>query len=200
MDLGWVILAECERQLEQTAERAAIRWAEFTDRSVPDLQLAFADGGITPAAREQLARLRNSDDLFRVRRVDLSGNPILSSDEFDRVAASGNPAMDAKAPSLPGTDGPIDGRVLSGKPHIEVERARRGDRPAVYSEAVVPIKRDGKVLGMVEVTMDQTERARQNADGCMRVAAVIAGLLLLLAYACHQFWIRLRRQRRAISG
>ena len=198
--LGWVVQAECERQLERTAERSAIRWARLADRTVPDLELAFSGAGITAAAREQLARLRRTDDLFRFRLVDRSGRQILDSKELDAaaLAAPGETGENAPDDSGDGASPLIRGQVLAGTPHVALKRENRPDRPAVYSEAFVPMERDGKVFGMVEVYLDQTERARANENAFMRVGAAVAALLLvLLAVACYQFWIRLRRQRQA---
>ena len=198
--LGGLLYAECEQQLERTAERSAMRWAQFVDRSVPDLGLAFSGAGISGAAREQLARLRNSDDLFRFRLVDLTGRQVLSSDQLDQdQAGPAGAARDAAGRAgEEAASARIRDKVLAGTPHIELRRETRTDRPAVYSQAYFPVRRDGKTLGMVEVYLDQTERARLNENAFMRVAFAVAALLVaLLGIASYQFWIRLRKQRLA---
>ena len=198
--LGWVLRTESERLLEQGAEQSAVRWAQFADRMVPDLEAAVAGRGITPAARQQLLRLRHADDVFRFTLFDASGRQLLSSDDIGEAPALSTPGAGAGIGHDPAAaaNALIRDQVLAGKAHIELQRATRPEHPAVYSEAYVPIKRDGKVLGVVEVYVNQTERARLNGNAFLRVAAAVAALLLvLLGVAGYQFWVRLRRQRRA---
>ena len=47
--------------------------------------------------------------------------------------------------------------VLGGQNFIELKSgAGKPDRPAWYSEAYVPVTRDGRVIGVIEVYVDQT--------------------------------------------
>jgi diguanylate cyclase (GGDEF)-like protein len=196
--LGWVLRTESEHQLEQSAEQSAMRWVQFADRTVPDLEAALMGRGITAAAREQLARLLHADDIFHFELLDPAGKLTLSSDELARVAppvaddtpAGGSPAVESDALVL--------APVLAGHAQVALRRAVRAGRSVVYSQAYVPVKRDGKVLGVVKVYVDQTERAILNKDAFLRVAGAVAALLLvLLGVASYQFWVRLRRQRQA---
>ena len=165
--IGWVLRTESERQLQQGAAQSALRWAQFASRSVPDLDLAFAGGGISPSAREQLLRLRYADDVFRFQLFDPAGNLILSSDDLDRgvLPSAYSVAQGIGHGAAAGTKVPILDQVLSGKPHIKLVRQTRPGRPSIYSEAYVPVLRDGKLLGVVKVYVDQaglasnTERA-----------------------------------------
>jgi diguanylate cyclase (GGDEF)-like protein len=198
--LGWVLRTESEHQLEQSAEQSAMRWAQFADRTVPDLEAALAGGGITPAARRQLARLLHADDVFHFDLLDATGKPVLSSDEL--TGAPLPPAQstpdDAGSRLADESSALILGPVLAGHPQVALRRAVRAGRASVYSQAYVPVKREGKVLGVVKVSVDQTERASLNEDAFLRVAGAVAALLLvLLALASYQFWVRLRRQRQA---
>ena len=198
--LGWILRIESERQLGQSAEQSALRWAQFADRTVPDLEAALAGRGITPAAREQLARLLHTDDVFHFKLFDAAGKPVLSSDELPDARSSPTHAAedDFGKGSANQAGDLILGPVLAGQPQVELKRAARSGGPPVYSQAYVPIKRDGRVLGVVEVYVDQTERARLNEGAFLRVAGAVAALLLvLLAVASYQFWVRLRRQRQA---
>ena len=196
--LGWVLRTESEHQLEQDAAQSAVRWAQFVERTVPDFEAALAGRRMTPAAREQLARLLHTDDVFHFELLDAAGTPVLSSDELEGVPAP-------RAHDTTGDKGRgaalephalILGPVLAGQPQVALRRAVRAGYPGVYSQAYVPVKRDGKVLGVVELYVDQTERASLNEGAFLRVAgAVAAWLLVLLALASYQFWVRLRRQR-----
>ena len=198
--LGWVMRAEASRQLEHGAEAAGLRWAHFANRTVPELDAAFAGRGFTLAAREQLLRLRKADNVFRFKLYDPTGKLLLVSDDLDHpdVAPQHTAAEGIGTEHAGGKKVYIRDKVLAGTNHIELKREQRADRPAVYSEAYVPVLRDGRVLGVVEVYVDQADEAQAIRNAFARVAAAVALLLLLvLAVASWQFWQRLRKQRLA---
>ena len=75
--LVWLIRSESGRQLELGAGQAALHWANFASRTVPDLEVAFAGGGVTAAAREQLLRLRPAEVVIRFKLFDPAGRLVL---------------------------------------------------------------------------------------------------------------------------
>ena len=200
--MAWVLRAESERQLEQGAGQSALGWAQFASRAVPDLDVAFAGGGLTPAAREQLVRLARSGDVFRFKLFNPMGSLILVSDDLgkpDPIITPGGAEGMGHDPT-PAVNALVREQVLAGKPHVELVRENQPGFPAIFSEAYVPVQRDGKVMGVVEVYIDQTELARITQRAFARVAAAVAALLLvLLGVAGYQFWTRLRRERQAES-
>jgi hypothetical protein len=159
--LAWVMRVESARQLQHSAEAAGLRWASFASRTVPDLDTAFANRVLTPAAREQLLRLRKADSVFRFKLFDPIGNLLLVSDDLERSGPELRPdaAGGIGADHNGGNKAYIRDKVLSGVNHIDLKREQRADRPGVYSEAYVPVLRDGRVLGVVEVYVDQVEEA-----------------------------------------
>ena len=197
--LAWVMRRESAGQLQDSAEAAGLRWAHFAAGTVPDLERAFAGQGFTPAAREQLLRLRKAAGVFRFKLFNPKGDLILVSDDLDKpeVVRTPSPA-DGIGDHSGSNKAQIRAKVLSGVNHIELKREQRADRPAVYSEAYVPVLRGGVVLGVVEVYVDQAAEAQAIANAFFRVASAVAALigLMLLAFG-HQFWQRLRRQRLA---
>ena len=129
------------RQLQNSAESAGLHWAHVAADTVPDLDRAFAGKGFTPAARDQLLRLRKAAGAFRFKLFDPAGALILASDELDtpdivrlRSAADGIGAHHGD-----GKKSDIRNKVLAGVNHIELKREQRTDRPAVYSEVYVPL-------------------------------------------------------------
>lgn len=69
-----------------------------------------------------------------------------------------------------------------------LKRENRPDRRVVYSEAYVPVVRDGQVLGVVEIYVDQAERAASADRSFARIAGTVAALLtLLMLVAGYQF-------------
>ena len=198
--LAWVLRTESTRQLQASAEAAGLNWAKFAERTVPDLDRALAGDGLTPQAREQLLRLRKVDVVFRFKLFDPAGNLMLVSDDLDRVEP---PPKKTAAEGIGqhhggGAKDHIRIRVLSGVNHIELHREQRPGRPAVYSEAYVPVLRDGRVQGVVEVYVDQVAEDQLISSAFFRVAGAVSALLLLIVLAFgYQFWQRLRGQRQA---
>ena len=64
--------------------------------------------------------------------------------------------------------------VLEGETEVEVEEGTSPNRPAFYAEAYVPAVENGKIIGIVEVYVDQS--AKRDA-----FQAKIAGVALSLA-------------------
>ena len=199
--MAWVLRSESRRQLDLAATQSGMRWVEFAIRTVPDLDQALAGQAITPAAREQLLRLRRTDDVFRFKLFDRQGALVVVSDDLDRVLPT------AYAPS-PGTGGGaidaarvlLHGQVLAGQTHVGLVQAGAPGEPQVFTEVHLPVQRAGQVLGVVALQVDQTQRVANGRGAFMRIAG--AGLLLLsivLGVAFYQFWRRLRRQRQANS-
>ena len=198
--LGWVIRAESERELRRSAQQAGERWAQLATHTMPDLARALSGDGITPAAREQLLRLGRSSGAFRFKLFDAAGRRVLLSDDLAQPGALpppsesegiGHAAQDTAKLA-------IRNQVLAGQVHSEVIREARPGRPAVYSETYVPVMRDGKVLGVMEVYVDQTELAASIGDVVTRIlGAALLVLLLMLAIAGYQFRLRLNQQRGA---
>ena len=198
--LAWVLRTESTRQLEASAEAAGVSWAKFAERTVPDLDRALAGDGLTPQAREQLLRLRKVNVVFRFKLFDPAGNLMLVSDDLDSVEP---PPKKAAAEGIGlhhggGAKNHIRIKVLSGVNHIELHREQRPGRPAVYSEAYVPVLRDGHVQGVVEVYVDQVADDQAISSAFFRVSGAVAALLLLMVLVFgYQFWQRLRGQRQA---
>ncbi len=198
--LGWVVRAESERELRRDAQQTGVRWARLASLTVPDLPLALSGGGITPAAREQLQRLGRSSDVYRFKLFDAEGRRVLLSDDLAQPAAL-SPPSESEGIGHAAKDAAklaIRNQVLAGQVHSKVIRETRPDRPAVYSETYVPLVQGGTVLGVVEVYVDQSDLAHSMAGAVWRVlGAVLLVLLVLLAFAGYQFWLRMHQQRGA---
>ena len=199
--LSWVLRAESERQMDLAAEQSGLRWAQFAMRSVPDLESVLSGQGLTGAARERLLQLRKVDDVFRFKLFDPAGRLQLVSDDLHGSAPL--PVYDVADGIGHGSAASrsrIRDSVLAGGRHTQLYRESAADRPAIFSEAYVPVVRDGRVLGVVEVYVDQTQTAANAKSALLRVGAAVAVLMaVLLGMVLYQFWRRLRRQRYAIS-
>ena len=199
--LSWVLRAESERQLELAAEQSSVRWAQFAARAVPDLEQAMTGQGLTLAAREQLLQLRKVDDVFRFKLFDSAGRLQLASDDLNGLAPL--PAYAAADGIGHGTSAGrarIRDTVLAGGNHTELRRDAAAGLPGVFSEAYASVVREGRVLGVVEVYVDQTQRVANARGFLWRVGGMVATLVtVVLAVVLYQVWRRLHRQRQAIT-
>jgi diguanylate cyclase (GGDEF)-like protein len=190
---AWVMRDAAADQLLRDTEQSALNWAQLAGSTVPDLEPVFAGRGLSTEARTQLKRLRHASQVFRFKLFDRQGRLILVSDDLDRVDVGGDKAMAGAS-----HDHAPPPSVLTGMNYIVLKRENRPDRPAVYSEAYVPVLREGRMLGIVEVYVDQVDRAASADRAFARVAGTVAGLLILLmAIAGWQLWRRRLQQREA---
>ena len=206
--VAWVIRTESERGLARGAERTAVRWVQLARLAVPDLALAMSGGNITPAARAQMLQLARSGDVFRFKLFDSQGRRVLLSDDLARPGALPEPDVrpnlqpgesDGIGQGPPGAATPgLRSKVLGGQVHSDVIRATRPGLPAVYSETYVPLLQDGKVLGVVQVHVDQVEYAESIRQGVQRgLGAILLFALVMLAFGLYHLWLRMGQQRGA---
>ena len=202
--LAWVVRAEGERELRRAAQQSGLRWVRQASSTVPRLDAVFSGTGIAPAAREQLQRLSRADGIFRIALFNPSGRLMYASDGLDRPgdAPTAPAAAESGAPgSLEGARAFILDKALAGQVHTELShrgQRERPERPAIYSEAYVPVLLGGKLIGVADVYLDQTESAASINGAFSRIAgAVLLVLLSMLGVAGYQLWLRLRQQRGA---
>jgi diguanylate cyclase (GGDEF)-like protein len=189
--LAWLVKGASAQLLRVDAEHAARAWAQFAAGSIDELEPFLQGAPLTEAVRRDLLRHRQAQEVFRFKLFDRQGVAVLVSDE-----------LDAPTPAAPQRNaiGHGDPRVrelvLGGQAWIELKKGQDATRPAVYSEAYVPILREGRVIGVVEVYVDQTERARRVQSAFGLVAAGAFGLLTLLSAAFGAWWLRRARFER----
>jgi diguanylate cyclase (GGDEF)-like protein len=197
--VGGVMRAVAARVIARTAEDSALHYAQVLGAAVPGLPALMQQGRIDPYTLDQLKGLRRVGAVFRFKLYDREGRQLLVSDDLDRLATQ--PASGGSVLGDEHGEGSavVKSLVLGGKNFIELkDGAGRPDRPASYSEAYVPLLRDGAVLGVVEVYVDQTDLMARAMRTLVFVALVVAGVLAALGSIGAMQWSRrLRAQRRA---
>jgi diguanylate cyclase (GGDEF)-like protein len=196
--LGAVTRQLAHQHLRGDAELTALRYAEVVEATVPAIDDVFAGHGADGQTLAQLDRLRRVGEIFRFKLFDRQGRQLLVSDDLGRGGGAAAPG-----PSISehqgGRNENVQQIVLGGDSFVELKSgAGKPDRPAWYSEAYVPVKRDGRVIGVVEVYVDQTRAEAGIHAEYGRVALTVA--LLMLALAAFAGWRgigHLREQRRA---
>ncbi len=197
LGMVWVLRSESQHQMELAITESGLRWAELAARAVPDLEQVLAGQGLTPAARAQLMHLRRVDDVFRFRLFDRIGLLTLASEDLDLPVAPTYAASQGVGPAAADADRTsIRDRVLAGQSHVGAVQSGKDGAPKVFSAAFVPIQKDGAVLGVAEVHVDQTARMANARAAFKRIGgAVLLLLSIVLGVAAHQLWRRLARQR-----
>ncbi|WP_374568454.1 putative bifunctional diguanylate cyclase/phosphodiesterase [Ideonella sp.] len=182
--------------LERDAEQSAVAWARLVEASVPDLDATFEGRGTSDSARQQLRTLLQVQEVFRFKLYNRAGHAVLASDEL--LARPGTPIPEEAEEDAGEGHEDVRRLVLGGAPVVELQRGTHADRPAVYSEAYVPVLRAGKMMGAVEVYVDQVEREQRINQAFMRVAAMVFALLALAGGVVGAVvWRQWRRDRLA---
>ena len=164
-----------DRHLVADAERSAVGWARHIATNVPDLDLVFMGEQASTQAQDRLAAMRGMAGLFRFKLFDTTGRLLLVSDSLATPAPQGDDegAVNAIARAV----------ARGGQADVALKRGDGVQRPAVYSEAYVPVLHGGRPAGVVEVYIDQSELAATTAASFQR-AALAAGSALALFFAC----------------
>ena len=105
-----VMKRTAEAQLRGDAQGAALSWAAFLTRTVPDLDLIFAGDLPSPQAQNHLLALREAHEVFRFRLFGPDGRLLLESDSLGKAptgeqANTPNPhALRAAQEGVPGIE------------------------------------------------------------------------------------------------
>jgi diguanylate cyclase (GGDEF)-like protein len=190
--LAWLLRASADHLLERDAEQAALAWAELVEAAVPELDAVFEGELPSAETRRQLSSLLKVQEVFRFKFYDPDGRTLLVSDDLPRLGT------EAVHPPPADDEDELSEVARSRQAVIELQRHTHADRPAVYSEAYVPVLRGGHVLGVVEVYVDQVERERRIDTAFRQVAAAVFGLLAAVGAGVAVFvWRQWRRDRLA---
>ena len=154
-----------ERHLAQDAERSALSWARHVATNVPDIDLVFLGDLPSPAAQNQLTGLRGMAGLFQYRLFDPMGRLVLVSESIGTPAPTDAPPL-----TLPD-------KVRAGSPLVVVRRGDGKSLPGVFSQALVPVMHGRELIGVMELEVDQTDRAAVTASS-FGLAAAVSGLAL----------------------
>ncbi len=192
---GWLLMRVGERTLQDGAEQVALGHAQFMRDTTPELERLLDGGELAPSTREQLLRLRRLGEVFRFKIFDRQGRLLLVSDQLDQA----DPLAASRA-SLHG--GPYDAPngTLGAKSVVKLHSgSAEASQPATYVEAYIPLLQDARVIGVIEIDLDQSARRAGMVRALAQVGLILAGLLALLggAFALYSARQSAERQRSA---
>ena len=187
------------RHLERSAEVTAEHHAHVLAATVPGLPDLLQRGRLDEPTVQQLRNLRRAGQVFRFKLFAQDGRQLLVSDDLDKPAAGLAPNGAILGDEHGERSSKVSAIVLSGGSFIELKDGTgKKDRPPVFTEAYVPLKRDGQVMGVVEVYLDHTALQQQVVVTFATVAIAVTLVFGVLAGIGTVHWMgRLRAQRRA---
>ena len=198
--LGAVTRQLGQQHLRGDAEATARRYAEVVDATVPGLEAVFDGRGARGETLDQLRRLRQVGEIFRFKLFDRQGRQVLVSDDLDSMAAGAATLGPSIAEHRGAGNANVQQIVLGGQNFIELKSgAGKPDRPPWYSEAYVPVSRDGRVIGVIEVYVDQTQAEAGILAEYGRVALTVAALMLALAAVAGWRGVRHLREQQHVE-
>ncbi|NDY92618.1 putative bifunctional diguanylate cyclase/phosphodiesterase [Ideonella livida] len=206
--LGLGPRAVADRLMAAEGEDAAYDWAQTLVLVVPGLERLFSGRGFGEDTVEHLLVLRDLHDVFRFKFFKPSGELLLSSDNLEALgpvpvegqsspAAAGLALRLATQMARQSMEPPSDIAAEVARTRRPIAQMERGgpDRPALYTEAYVPVEHQGQVLGVVEVYVDQTTRTG-HIQRAFAWLSVTVGLVMVVLGALGR-WLWRQRMARA---
>jgi len=177
------------RHLAADAEQVAVAWADYAGRIVPDLDLILEGEVPSPLAQDHLGNLRRAPGVAGFTLHDSAGQALLDSDS---LTTRPEPAPDSGA-----IRETVRAVARDGAPQVALRQGDGRQRPLQYSAAFVPLKLQGGIVGVVDVRVDQTQRAAAIGQAFRRVGFVVGAALLAVFGIGLALWYRHGHQKRA---
>ena len=135
--------------VEADAERKARNWAQYLSETMPALAELIVSGTPNEAQNQSIEQAVKVGDVFRFKLFNSDANLVLISDELGKPMEKG---------AMADHNGHAQMVIDTGQAQIDVyDGSRKQNRPDLYAEAYVPVLgKDGAVLGVVEVYIDQS--------------------------------------------
>ena len=174
--------------IEDEARQTAAQWAQVFEKELVhhhvDVHRLLSGQEPLPTDAHLVEIANSIENVFRYRILDADGVTRLGTAEADIGTRTSDPTF--------------ANVVASGQPHAEIERGQEfGPERRLVGEAYVPILRDGRTVGAVEVYVDMTDRANAVEGLGNTVLIGLASLLAVMGVLkslCA--WRSLRERRR----
>ena len=193
----WVLNRTSDDIVARQAERISLSWAGYFGAELDRIEEIAAGASLSQSEVQFIEHAAQLGDVFQFKLFDRDGRLRLVSG----VEQAGLQAGDDLS-----AHNEVAARVLAeGKPFTELfDGSGKPNRPEVYVESYAPIERDGKIVAIVEVYVDQTQAARIVRTDFTRFGVEIIGLtllaLLLPALALLRMSWMLRQRNRALRA
>jgi len=178
--------------LHQDAEAEGEAWASYLAANIRDLPQIVAGENPSTESMSFFEKAQKVGDVFLYKIFDPQGGLRLASDKLDDVRKS--------VESIPVHNPGAAEVVLRGETKVDVKVGTAPNRPAFYAEAYVPAVENDRIIGIVEVYVDQS--AKREAFQA-KIAGVAISLAVIIAVSfglpALGFYWRTRQKRQADS-
>lgn len=167
---AYLLNESSEKLIKQQAERKAVAWAEYIGATLPRISEIAEGGTLSNEELKFLEDVREFGDVFRFKLFNSKGQ---LSYLFDENGANQEDFADL------GTHNMNAANVLkSGKTYFELKDGiNKTNRPDIYVEAYAPVIREGKVIAVSEVYINETTTAAFIFEDFLYFGLTIAALV-----------------------
>ncbi len=172
---GYFLLNKtAERIIAEQAERNSLAWADYIASGLNRAEMIAAGAELSADEQEFLRQVTDFGDVFRFKLFSADGQLRLVSDDLSNPAGTAAPVNAEHSEKA--------SRVLAnGQAYTELnDGTQKADRPDLYVESYVPVKRDGRIVAVAEVYVDQTANNEALRAEFVRFGLIIGGLVLAI--------------------
>ncbi len=173
--------------LRSEAGRTAEQWARHFVKRMPNIEAIAAGRALSRNEERIITELQEFGSVFLFKLFDAKGKLRLVSNKrvtFGKTKAS----LIKHNPKAAGV-------VQTGYPFIDVKDGRgKSNRPALYSEAYVPVFKNGRTVAVVEVYVDQAARAADYRAQAAYSSSILA-LISAIVFGVPAFAFYIRSQQ-----
>lgn len=192
-----LIQSTADRNVSRQAEEISLDWARVISGRLPSIEGIAAGGAVSADEVAFLKDVTKFGQVFRFKLFSPDGQLRLTSDDL----VAGHSAL---GETLGDHNAKAYGVIATGKPYTQLEDGTaKPDRPAVYVESYVPVRRAGKLVAIVEVYVDQTEAAAAIRSEFIVFGVSVAGIILLLllvpGFAIRSILMQLTRRNSELA-
>jgi diguanylate cyclase (GGDEF)-like protein len=161
-----------DKMLRDDAKSTSVSWADSLAEHV-DIPSIMAGAAPSDTTAHLLQNATQVGDIYRYAIWNSAGNRVFLSERMKSPVASTTFAERQQKQ--------IANTVVSGSNHIEAGVGKSFENPDYFVETYLPIKKDGVVVGVLDVYLDQTDdhalyqRSFLLTEGIIALAVLFAG-------------------------
>ncbi len=183
--------------LRATAKSESETLAVRLVKNLPEAEKILAGGRPDAKSLEYLKVFGDSGQVVRLNLYDANGNDLFSSDnQGDDLAGGKTESLGARHPEILET-------VTQGNAFVEYhdekgKTAKTSDITAMVAESYVPVMRNGSLIGIASVHVDQTNLSALLRSHLNRIASIIV-VLSAVGFAIPTFGVLQRTRQNQIA-
>lgn len=182
--------AAVERQLKIDAQETSQQWADYFSKSLSDLEKIAAG---TKPSEDSLRHMKQAErigNVFRYKIFDAQGYLRFISDRSDLIWP--------EKPSLAKHNVEAARAIESGKPYTQINHGQPPNRPMMYAETYLPIIKNGKLVAVVEVYVDQSPlHSTFRNNFLLAIVATLGLTMVAFGVPAAAFYYRTRQKEAA---